>query len=251
MTAGTGGGAMTDGSAGTGPCGADGVVLCDGFEDAPAGGPPGSDWVVELQNAQESLAVDDSRAARGKHSLRIHTGSGYERAIVATTRGFPFQENTFYTRALVYVTTVPASAHFTLITGVGKLPSATEKTFVRLGGQFGILMANYYGFNASDQPQYSSSTPGNYSDGVQLPRERWTCFEVGYLGTQHELRVWLDDTEITRLHVTKWNPQPPNPAWSPAYERVEIGFEAYGGQSESDIWYDEIAIGKNRIGCPK
>ena len=250
MTAGTGG-AMPDGSAGAGPCGAEGVVLCDGFEAATAGGPPGSDWVVELQNAQESLAVDDSRAARGKHSLRIHTGSGYERAIVATARGFPFQGNTFYTRALVYATTVPANAHFTLITGVGKLPSATEKTYVRFGGQFGILMANYYGFNASDQPQYSSSVPGNYSDGVQLPRERWACLEVGYLGTQHELRVWLDDNEITRLHVTNWNPPPPNLAWSPAYERVEIGFEAYGGQTESDIWYDEIAIGKNRIGCPK
>jgi hypothetical protein len=252
MTAGTGGSAMTDGSAGTGPCGAEGVVLCDGFESAAVGGPPGGDWVVELQNAQESLTVDDSRAARGKHSVRIRTGSGYERALLATTRGFPFAQNTFYARALVYTTTVPAAnAHFTLLTGVGKLQGASEKTFVRLGGQFGILMANYYGFNASDQPQYSSSVPGNYSDGVQMPRDRWACLEVGFLGATNELRVWLDDAEITRLHVTNWNPPPPNLAWSPAYERAEIGFEAYGGQGDIDIWYDEIAIGKNRIGCPK
>jgi hypothetical protein len=226
-------------------------VLCDGFEDAAVGGPPGADWMVELQNPQESLTVDDSRAARGKHSVRIHTGSGYERALLATTRGFPFAQNTFYTRALVFTTAVPANAHFTLVTGVGKLQGASEKTFVRLGGQFGILMANYYGFNASDQPQYSSSTPGNYSDGVQMPRDRWACVEVGFFGGTNELRVWLDDAEITRLHVTNWNPPPPNSAWSPAYERAEIGFEAYGGQNESDIWYDEVAIGKNRIGCPK
>ena len=227
-------------------------MICDGFEQAAPGGPPGADWTVELQNPQESLVVDDSRA-RSRQALaadsdrqRLRTRDPRHDARVSRSRKIRSTRARSSTRRRS-----PQSAHFTLVSGVGKLAGASEKTYVRLGGQFGILMANYYGFNAADQPQYSSSTPGNYSDGVQMPRERWACVEVGYLGTAHELRIWLDDAEITRLKVTNWNPLPPNPAWSPAYERVEIGFEAYGGQGEIDIWYDEIAIGDHRIGCPK
>jgi hypothetical protein len=250
--AGGSGGTGVDGSAGAGGCDAPGIVLCDGFEEAAVGGPPSTArFTVALQNPQESLVVDDTRAARGTRSVRIRTGNGYERAVLITSSGFPFPDNHFFARALVYTTTVPANAHFTLLTGVGKLAGASSDTFVRLGGQFGILMANYFGYNAADQPQYSSSTPGNYGDGVAMPKDRWACLEVEFAGTDHELRVWLDDEEITRLHVENWAPAPPNAAWSPSYERVEIGFEAYGGQGDIDIWYDEIAIGSARIGCPK
>ncbi len=228
-------------------------MVCDGFEDAAVGGPPSNaHFSVKLQNDQESLTVDDTRAARGKHSVHIHTGSGYERALLVASAGFPFADNHFFARALFYTTTPPATnAHFTLLTGAGKLGGASSETFVRVGGQFGILMANYYGNNAADQPQYSSTTPGNYSDGVMMPRDRWACLEVEFAGRANQLRVWLDDSEITRLHVAQWDPEPPNLNWSPSYERVEIGFEAYGGQGDIDIWYDEIAIGSSRIGCPK
>jgi hypothetical protein len=46
--------------------------------------------------------------------------------------------------------------------------------------------------------------------------------------------------------VTAWRNQPA--PWSPAYDRVRLGFHDFQGGAV-DVWYDDVALGTTRLGC--
>ena len=56
-----------------------------------------------------------------------------------------------------------------------------------------------------------------------------------------EIDFWVDGTEVPDLHHTDWPLD--------NYDSVRFGFEKYAGPG-LDVWYDDIAIGTERIGCP-
>jgi hypothetical protein len=57
-----------------------------------------------------------------------------------------------------------------------------------------------------------------------------------------ESDVWVDGKEVPDLHHTDW-PQD-------SYDALRFGFEKYDGtEPPSEIWYDDIAVGTERIGC--
>ncbi len=52
--------------------------------------------------------------------------------------------------------------------------------------------------------------------------------------------MWVNGTEVPDLHSTAWKID--------AYDYLRFGFEKYAGPA-SDLWYDDIAIGTQPIGC--
>jgi hypothetical protein len=127
---------------------------------------------------------------------------------------------------------------------VGVGPGGNQGTEVRYGGHYDILEANYFGNDdevISDPKGYCSPTCSN---GVAVPVGRWACVEF-YFG-KDELRFWLDGNEVQPLHVTAWRNQAA--PWSPAYDRVRLGFHDFQG-SAVDVWYDDVALDQQRIGC--
>jgi hypothetical protein len=176
--------------------------------------------------------LDGTRAHRGQQSLHIHDG-------LIETRP---PGTAFYGRAYVWFAADPGTGHWMSWIGVG--PGGAQGTEVRYGGHYDILEANYFGNDdevISDPKGYCAPTCTN---GVAMPVGRWACVEF-YFG-KDELRFWLDGNEVPTLHVTAWRNQAA--PWSPAYDRVRLGFHDFQGQAV-DVWYDDVALDAQRIGC--
>jgi hypothetical protein len=66
------------------------------------------------------------------------------------------------------------------------------------------------------------------------------CLEVLIDHAKPEIDVWVDGTEVPDLHHTDWPLD--------SYDSVRVGFEKCAGPG-IDIWYDDIAVGTERMGC--
>ena len=239
-------------------CASAAVATCDDFETVTQGGPPDSTlWRVitsyadPQMNPANSVVVDSLHAARGRQALHIHTTT--TDPVYLQTRVLPALNNTFWGRVLAWFDDDPGArtkGHWAAFVGVGKKSDAGQDTEVRVGGQFGILTINYFG---NDANQISSTKDGDYSDGVKVPIRTWTCFEFQFKGDSHELRVFLQGKEIDQLHVTDWGQfgHMPIPNWSPAYDRIRIGYQSFNADTPVDVWYDAVAIDSDRIGCER
>ena len=87
----------------------------------------------------------------------------------------------------------------------------------------------------SNQNYYNDAKPG-----VAFTPSTWVCLEALIDHTRPEIDVWVDGTEVPDLHHTDWPLD--------TYDSVRFGFEKYAGPG-IDVWYDDIAIGTERIGC--
>ena len=55
-----------------------------------------------------------------------------------------------------------------------------------------------------------------------------------------EIDVWVNDEEVPDLHVTNLAHE--------NYDVLRFGFEQYAGLV-ADLWFDDIALGTQQIGC--
>jgi polysaccharide lyase-like protein len=229
--------------------------ICDDFEGIPQGGAPqATTWKVMTSysgqpSAINTVTVDDVHVARGRGALHVHTETSDP--VYIETNSLRISSNTFYGRVLAYFDVDPGArtrGHWGAIVGVGKIAPGGQDIEVRIGGQFGIVVVNY---SPNDALQISSSRDGFYDDGLLLPVRQWTCFEFEFAGSSNELRVWMNDAEIERLHVTDWGQfgHQPTPNWSPTYDRLRIGYQSWNADTPVDVWYDSVAVGGQRIGC--
>jgi hypothetical protein len=110
---------------------------------------------------------------------------------------------------------------------------------VRLGEMNAMLMYTIMGDGhgaLSNKNFYTDGKPG-----VAFAPATWVCLEMLVDRARPEIDVWVDGVEVPDLHHTDWALD--------NYDTVRFGFEKYAGPG-IDIWYDDIAIGTERIGCP-
>lgn len=239
-------GPITD-QPGTGPgvsaCGVEGVLLCDGFEQAAVGGAPDpASWQVQVFNQLGSVSIDSTQAHSGTKSVHV-VGTGtesYRSVLFTTTQPFPPQNNSFYTRVFMRAKTPMGEGHSTYF-GAG---SADNQRMVRIGFHQYVFETNL--IHPNTEYEQLSGPWGQPTQGVQLKPNEWHCVETYFNGAQHELRVWMDGVEMTGLHVTNWNANLSK--WSPQYAKAWFGFETYHGE-QADLWYDDLIIGTKPIGC--
>jgi hypothetical protein len=87
------------------------------------------------------------------------------------------------------------------------------------------------------------------TSGPQLPASQWLCLEWWIARSPGEMRVFLDDTEVTALHVT----QATQPSPSPLGE-MTFGIDSYQppqAVNPYDIWVDDIIVDTKAIGCSR
>jgi hypothetical protein len=252
---GTGGSAGTGGSGGgTGPCGAAGLLVCDTFEDTAVDSPANSTKWSAVGDPAIAPKVVDTKKRSGSRSLYF-ASTNNRGVFVAAAMGLPRPDKRFYARA--YMNFVqPMSqlgGHVAFIVAASQPENGIE---VRLGAsktfgasQQAMLDMNFIG-SGPEHTQFSNGdyTGGNGSSrpGITFEADRWYCVEALFDGTAHELRVWVDKTEVAGLHVVDWGVQRMN--WSPDYNVIKFGAQNYSG-SAGAIYYDDIAVGTGQIGC--
>jgi len=109
---------------------------------------------------------------------------------------------------------------------------------LRIGEMNAMLMYTIMGDGhgaLSNQNFYNDGKPG-----VAFAPSTWVCLEVLIDHARPEIDVWVDGVEVPDLHHTDWALD--------SYDSLRFGFEKYAGPA-IDIWYDDIAIGTERIGC--
>ncbi|HYP74658.1 MAG TPA: hypothetical protein VER12_01810 [Polyangiaceae bacterium] len=214
-----------------------GLLACDDFEVAAVGAVPGAPWSAVV-NGEGSVAVDDTVPAHsGSKSVHVH-GSGYQTLLVYHDPArLPQASGRFYVRAFVRLAEAMTGGHNTFVLA-DTFAAPNAGNALRLGEQNAMLMmtvgGDAHGF-LSNQNYYNDHLPGvTFKPGV------YSCLELLLDSAHTEIRVWVDGVDVPDLHVTNLAHE--------NYDALRFGFEKYAGP-ESDIWYDDIAIGSERIGC--
>lgn len=217
------------------PCSARaGLLFCDDFEGA---GPLSAPWSVAL-NGNGTVAIDrETPAHSGSRSIHVH-GDGFQSLLVFHDPArLPQASGAFYVRVFVRVAQPLSSGHNTfLIADTFSAPGAGNAA--RLGEMNGMLMmtvgGDAHGY-LSNQNYYTDKLPG-----VVLQPLQYACLEMYFDAPKQEIAVQLDGHALADLRVTGLPHE--------SYDAVRFGFEKYAGPV-SDLWYDDIAIGSQPIGC--
>ena len=263
---GAGGGAGTGGSGGTGVtgrdfssdrtkffgasrCAAAGVQLCEDFE---SGQLDTSTWSV----SGDTPVIDGMEHARGNKALHI-TKAGNGLSYIRETKTFPAVNNTYYGRAFFYFAQLPAApgmsyAHWTFIAASGTGVSGEIRLSAQLQGGNNLFgVGTDSGSDPSGTGDWTNSDDDPSKNPAPVPLQKWVCVEWMHKGDTSETRFYWDATEHPSLYTSSTQHGGNSNAYLlPQFTDVWLGWQEYQGSSETfELWIDEIAIDKERIGC--
>ncbi|HEX3904923.1 MAG TPA: hypothetical protein VH853_18965 [Polyangia bacterium] len=216
-----------------------GLLYCDDFENDTPGAPP-SPWTTSINGAGTVTIDGTDPAASGTKSVHIQDGDGDYDTLLAfhDTAVLPSTTGRIYVRFYIRLAKAMTAGHNSFVLG-DLFASPGNANSLRFS-EDNQMFAESIGGDA----QGAMSNNDFYSDGniigPGLVAGQWACVELLLDHAAPAIDVWLNDTEIPDLRSTKWAID--------AYDYLRFGFEKYAGPS-SEIWYDDIAIGTQQIGC--
>jgi len=184
------------------------------------------------------MAVDSTVAHNGTHSLAVTPGGNFSQMLGVMT-GTP----TFWIRLFVRqdINTSVVMGHDTFFAATDGNGDPNAGQMVRIGEHECQLEINR---KSDDKEILSDAVNGtsNYacSGGITLTPNTWYCIEAFYDGPNSTVRVFVNGTESTALHVTDWGPF--------TYDMFKFGFENYGG-TPRNLWYDDVVVASQQVGC--
>ncbi len=228
------------------------VQLCEDFE---SGALDATTWTTRGTKP----VIDEMQKARGAKALHLTiTGAGLTG--ISEKKTFPAVNNTYYGRAFVYFASLPAPAgtftysHWTMLAASGT--GVTGE--IRVGGQlqqggnhWGVGTDNRTDANGTGDWTNSDKDPGGKP--LAVPTAQWLCIEWMHKGATNETRFWWDGVEHSSLYTqptTAHGGNPTQPYLLPQFTNLWLGWQEYQASTETfELWLDEIAIDKDRIGC--
>ena len=235
-------------------CAAAHLELCEDFE---SGTLDPATWTV----TGVTPTVDDLQAARGQRALHI-TVSGKGSSYISETKTFPAPNNSYYGRMFVYFQSLPTPAsgfdyaHWTFAAASG----TGVKGEVRLSGQmqngvnlFGVGTDSLGDPRGSGDWTNPDRDPGPGGTPSPVPTGRWLCVEWMHDGAHDQTRFWWDGVEHPSLATTPATPHLGNagvPFRLPAFTSLWVGWQEYQKTTQPfELWIDEVAVDRDRIGC--
>jgi hypothetical protein len=261
----------------------EGALLCDNFEEYTfvAMNPPLLDELVPNW-AQYKFhgypRVDPSKPFSGKQSATMDTEAGSYRfagLIHDTADGVAAVPLAHFGRVMVYLKALPKTSQWTIIELSGLLAgSKTELATYGIGG-----VGTRAGLSYTQRPRQVSGDGGielraggpenatenalatanctKTSDTADFPVAKWVCVEWNIDAAKKEMHLWLDQpqAEVDALGsgAACVAPAAATTAWQgpEMFTKVALDWEAYDSDSpQQQVWFDELAIGEKRIGCP-
>ena len=195
-------------------------------------------WSIGLIGDGGSVQVEDGpNAHSGSKSVHVH-GDGYQALLTYhDAANLPQPSGRFFVRAFLRLEDAMTGGHNTfLLADTFAAPNVGNA--LRVGEQNAMLMMTVGG----DTHGYLSNQ-NFYNDsklGAVIRPKTYACLELLLDSSKSEIQVWLDGPDVTDLHVTDLPHE--------NYDALRFGFEKYAGPV-SDLWFDDIAVGSERIGC--
>jgi hypothetical protein len=242
---GVGGSGTSGGSAGGSSVA---LIVSDDFEAASGTTPDAAKWSVFNGDQSNAVAVSSEQAHSGTHSVKVDVKNAG--AMLTTKVGLPTASGAVYFRAWARFSNGAAAAaawqnHVTFIEAGGLLANGDvdQGDEARLGGQAGKIAANLsHGDGLSPSPWAMPCTP--CADPPESAK--WVCVEGLFDVSGQKVAAWLDGVQVVKADSqADWHAASTYPA---ALKRVGFGWEAYGSVANT-VYYDDVAIGTERIGC--
>ncbi|MEO5768114.1 MAG: hypothetical protein ABIS92_07155 [Polyangia bacterium] len=231
-SASTGGAAGGSAGQGDGRCPSN-AIFCADFESGTI--PAQATFFPEYLRASMAtyLTVDATTGLNGGHAAKF-VGTSFSQMLGVVTGTSAFWTRV-YLRSDVDMGTVTGHATYVAATDGNGDPNMGEQ--IRVGEHTCQLELN----RRSDDKELLSNG-GKYMcmGGIVLAKNTWYCLETFYNGPGREVRVFVAGTESAPLHATDWGPY--------NYGMFKFGFENYSSPMRT-MWYDDVAIAPQRIGC--
>jgi hypothetical protein len=217
-----------------------GTLLCDGFESGTLNS---AIWHISIYNPNDDMGfnghvdVDPARSYRGARSLHVH----FDRLLVG-----------YYPSAWAEETSVVPQGHY-FVRAFVYIPQTL------FNADTGFISGRDPGYDLWSLDIANNSKLG-YSDGIPpgkqvfstsdlFPHDRWVCVEWEVIGGGVDLggsRVYVDGVEQADLTLPNVFPSTPFP------DTILLGLLPEGANvAPADVWYDEVAVDSQPIGCAK
>jgi hypothetical protein len=231
------------------PCTTSGTELCEDFE---SGAIDPKIWGTHV-TAGGALVVDKQHVHGGAYALHVKLTAGAQQtAQITDAVTFPAHDNTFYTRAYVYVSPdLPADMMggyhmaYLLATGNNDL-GFVEAGLGSAGNKQYVGYSEYYGDGADVHAHGPTFTEFGPDSSTMVVPKTWLCLELmqgGDATTTHR-RVWVDGKELPE-QVSDFSDRKP-----PTFSLMSIGILQYHQTPIlTDVWIDDIRVSSARIGC--
>jgi hypothetical protein len=206
-------------------CSGLGVAVCEDFE---SGGYDASTWIAGMENGA-AATVDGAHAHDSGFALHLHTPAGSGgRAGISEIRFSPKDADDLFVRLWLYQPALVADGRLTSI-------SQTDAPF---GGVDLYLEATSIGIE--------NKVSNNFHGGTGTPLEagRWTCIEQELaISSPNATRAWIDGLLVIDAADATATTTPPG--------SVDVGLDFYDTQTrpDTDVWIDDVAVDRARIGC--
>jgi len=220
------------------PCHArPGLLFCDDFEKASAGAALAAPWSSALIGEGTVAVEDNAFAHSGSKSVHVHGAEFQTLLVYHDVAVLPQTSGRFYVRAFIRLAEAMVGGHNTFVIADRFASPGTGNT-LRVGEMNSMLMMTVNGDThgwLSNQNFYTDGKPG-----VSFKAAGYSCLELLLDAPHTEIEVWVDGVDVPDLHITDIALE--------SYDALRFGFEKYAGPV-SDIWYDDLAVGTERIGC--
>jgi hypothetical protein len=227
-----------------------GVLLYDGFESAAAGAAPDpSLWTVGSKDCSGAgtLTVDDTQAHGGHHSVRVDGGGGYcDHVFFSNASAIAQASPQVYARFFIRLSAPLGNGHVTFLAMKDQADGGND---LRMGGQDAVLIYN----RQSDDATLPTLSPTGVAASVAVATSTWTCIELHVDEAAGTIETWVDGARVAGLvengtPVADISTQWLSRTWKPSLVDFRLGWESYAGQTMT-LWFDDVAIGNQRVGC--
>ncbi|WP_437670421.1 hypothetical protein [Sorangium sp. So ce131] len=207
------------------------ATFCSGFEGA--GLPEGATYRPSYQadQAANNMVIDTAIFHAGASSLHVKPGDpGYDWRMLSVEAPGPTFWVRLYVRSSVDIGQTDHNAFFQAMTGNGD-PNAGDN--VEVAEQFCQILLNLH--DALVLQEGATATCGS---GTKLPKDTWHCMEAYFDGTKGDVQVYANGDKI--IDKTNWEKLD--------FKTFSFGYLGFHGPARS-MWYDDVAVAPERIGC--
>ena len=239
-------------------------LLCEDFE---SGKIDGDKWTVEMGGG--TMTVQQQVVAHGQYAMQVHgqAGPGDWALLVAKNVPAALKGTTTFGRVYFYITPKPlTSGHTQMVfagnTGAGAANGPAPFPKLRYMEVANINGGWQLGFDLLDVGPLVEEV--SYPKG-QVPTMAWVCLEWEFEDHPDHITMWTDGTPIGTFDDTDIGYASPGPVPKPGgsiydgkssdiiggFDTFVFGFHDWHPQKPFDLYYDDLVLSDQRVGCLK